>query len=192
VTTLEIRDIPKGLRIHITEPRRIGRILLEVVFGTAFCTILYRSSSNPRLYTLFFFMIVLVVITRDLISLFRGTNVQLTVNNFALISTGHAPDGYKPSNISRADIYSLEFQQARGGDDLQPSGLYVEYRGGLFGTSTTCVLPHLDKIQTKEVIQAILHRFPDTTTLPPTRPNDSDLISLNLTQPSPPPPSSST
>jgi hypothetical protein len=122
----------------------------------------------------------------------RGTDVHLTVTNLDLISTGHAPDGYHPSTISRADIYNLTFSEGNGGENSQPSSLYVEYRGGLFVNANTCVLPHLDTNQTEQVIQAILHRFPDTTTLPPTRPNDPGLISLNLTQPSPSPPSSST
>ena len=119
---------------------------------------------------------------RELISNLRGTKVELKVKNLDFISIGHSPGGCKPSTISRAEIYGLEYRKASGGGDLPdlPEGLYVEHHGGGPWNPNTCVLPHIDKSQAEHAINAILRRFPDTGTLPPSGPFEPYLTSLNL------------
>jgi len=152
-----------------------------LAFASVFGHLFYRSSDSATMRIVFGAFSAFVVI-RDVIGHLRGTEVTLKVTNLDLISTGHAPDGYGPSSIPRASIYNLEFHEAiEGGEDApQPSGLYVEHQGFL-RDPVTCVLPHIDKMQTHQVIEAILRRFPDTESLaPPKKGNDYDLISLNL------------
>jgi hypothetical protein len=124
-------------------------------------------------------------VLKDIISAVRGTDVELLVTNLDLKSTGHAPDGYTPCTVSRADIYNLEFREAIGGGDVSdsPRGLYVEHRGCTPWNSNSCMLPNIDEPQTGEVIKAIYSRFPDTGNLPPTGPLEPYLTSLNLDTP---------
>jgi hypothetical protein len=110
--------------------------------------------------------------------LVRGTDVELHITNLDFISTGHAPACYKSSSIPRADIYNLKFGEAMSGDFEQPSGLYVEHHGILLNP-TTCVLPHIDKAQTEQAMEAIYRRFPDTAHSANSEPY---LTSLNLNQ----------
>jgi hypothetical protein len=181
--TLTMREIPDGLSIHITEPRRPWRILLTLAVGVAFAVMFHYAKGDSYLVRIFFFGIAAVSIVREIISLSRGTEVELRITNLEFISTGHAPSGYNSSSIPRADIYWMEFRKAIGGGDdrEQPSGLYVEHHG-ILRNPTTCVLPHIDKAQTEQVIEAIYRRFPDTSTLAPSTNTDPYLISLNLNQ----------
>jgi hypothetical protein len=180
---LTIREIPDGLSIHVTEPRRLWRILLTLAAGVAVAVMFYYAKGNSYLMRLFVLGFVAVSLIRGIISLARGTDVELSITNLELISTGHAPSGYNSSSIPRADIYSMEFRQATGGSDeaAQPSGLFVEHHG-LLRNPTTCVLPHIDEAQTDQVLEAIYRRFPDTSTLAPSANTDPYLISLNLNQ----------
>lgn len=179
--TLDIRETPKGLTFHVHQGRRLGSILLILICASGFGYLLYRSSDTTMMRILFGALTAFFVI-RDVIGHFRGTDVTLEISNLDLISTGHAPDGYSPSSIPRASIYNLEFHRAiEGGDDApQPSGLYVEHQGVLHDP-VTCVLPHLDEAQTRQAIETILRRYPDTESLaPPKSAYASDLITLNL------------
>ena len=181
--TLDIRETPKGLTFHVSEGRRLLRILLMLVFASVFGYMLYRSNDST-IMRIGFGSFAAITIIRDIIGHIRGTDVTLKVNNLDLISTGHAPDGYGPCSVPRASIYNLEFHEAiEGGEDApQPSGLYVEHHGVLHDP-VTCVLPHIDNTQTHQVIEAILRRFPDTENLaPPKKNQDSDLITLNLSK----------
>jgi hypothetical protein len=181
--TLTIREIPNGLSICVTEPRRPWRILLNLAVGIGMVVFFYYAKFDSYLLRLFFFGLFAVSLVREIISLLRGTEVELRITNLDFISTGHAPSGYSSSSVPRADIYWMEFREARGGGDEaeQPCGLYVEHHGVL-RNPTTCVLPHIDKAQTDEVIEAIYRRFPDTSTLAPSANADPYLISLNLNQ----------
>lgn len=128
-----------------------------------------------------------MVIVGGVISALRGTAVELHVTNLDFVSSGHAPEDYQPSTIARADIYNLEYRDASGGGDFPelPEGLYVEHLGAGLGlwNKSTCVLPHLDKVQTEQVIEAIYRRFPDTGKLPPTGTFEPYLTSRNLNAP---------
>jgi len=181
--TLEIRDTSHRLGIYARGPRNYGRLLLTLAVGAvATYFFLHGASSIPFQVFVVLFSFGMV---KEVIACLRGTSVQLRVGNLDLISTGHAPGGYTPSTISRADIFTLEFRKAAGGDETPelPQGLYVEYRGGGPWQSARCVLPHIDKSQTDQTIEAVYKRFPDTGTLASTGPYESDLISLNLNQP---------
>jgi hypothetical protein len=138
----------------------------------------YFAKFESRLVQLFLLGIVAVAVTKDIISLLRGTDVELHITNLDFISTGRAPAGYKSSSIPRLDIYHLKFEQAMSGDHEQPSGLYVEHHGVLLNP-TTCVLPHIDEAHTEQVIEAIYLRFPDTAH---TANSEPYLTSLNLNQ----------
>lgn len=180
--TLQIRESPKGLTIHVSESRRIGRLVLILLFGGVASYFFLHAASSSRLLQIFVGGLFILSLSRETISTLRGTDVEFNVGNLDFISAGHAPEGYKPSTISRADIYGLEFRKASGGGDLPdlPQGLYIEHHGGGRWNSETCVLPHIDKAQTGQVIEAIYSRFPDTGTLAPTGPFEPYLTSLNL------------
>jgi hypothetical protein len=179
--TLEIQELPEGLSIHVTEPRRTGRIVLTITVGALATAFFVYAASPSKLYQLFVGLLCAIALIRDLIKNWRGTKVELRLTNLDFISRGRAPDGYGASSIPRAAIYNLEFRKASGGgeDAEYPSGLYIEHHGVLHNPST-CVLPHIDNTQTDQVIEAIMRRFPDTGTLPPTGPFEPYLTSLNL------------
>ena len=112
--------------------------------------------------------------------------MQLHVTNLDFVSTGHSPSDYRPSTISRADVYSLAFRKANpGGGEFPdlPQGLYLEHKSSTPWKTTTCVLPHANEAQTEEVIKAILDVFPDTGALPQTSNDKPFLTLLNLNQP---------
>jgi hypothetical protein len=183
LATLTIREIPDGLSIRVVEPRRPWRILLNLAVGIGMVVFFYYAKFDSYLLRLFIFGLFAVSLVREIISLLRGTEVELRITNLDFISTGHAPSGYNSSSVPRADIYWMEFRKASGGGDEaeRPSGLYVEHHGVLLNP-TTCVLPHIDKAQTEQVIEAIYRRFPDTSTFAPSANTDPYLISLNLNQ----------
>lgn len=131
--------------------------------------------------------IILVLSGRDVISKWRGADVELCVTNLDLISTGNSPSGYRPSTIPRAEIYDLQYREAQlGGGEFPdlPEGLYVEYDQGMPWDASACVLPHVGRIQTEEIIQKIMDRFPDIGKLASRPSKPSPLISLNLNSPS--------
>jgi hypothetical protein len=176
--TLTVREVPDGLSIRVIEPRRPWHILLYLAGGIGSAMLFYYAKFGSRLLQLFLLGLVAVSLIKDIISLLRGTNVELHIANLDFISTGRAPSGYKSSSIPRAYIYNLKFGEAMSGDYEQPSGLYVEHHGILLNP-TTCVLPHIDEAQTEQVIEAIYRRFPDTAHSANSEPY---LTSLNLNQ----------
>jgi hypothetical protein len=176
--TLTIREVPDGLSIRVTEPRRLRDTLLYLIGGIGMAVFFYYAKFESRLLQLFLLGIVAVLLIKDIVSLLRGTDVELRATNLDFISAGRAPSGYKSSSIPRADVYNLKFDQAMSGDHEQPSGLYVEHHG-ILRNPTTCVLPHIDEAQTQQVIEAIYRRFPDTAHSANSEPY---LTSLNLTQ----------
>jgi hypothetical protein len=177
--TLTIREVTDGLAIRVTELRRQWHVLLSIVGGGAGVTVFfYFAKFESRLVQLFLLGIITVSVIKNIISLVRGTDVELHITNLDFISTGRAPAGYKSSSIPRADIYNLKFDRAMSGDHEQPSGLYVEHHGVLLNP-TTCVLPDVDEAQTEQVMEAIYRRFPDTAHSANSEPY---LTSLNLNQ----------
>ena len=62
-------------------------------------------------------------------------------------------------------------------------GLYVEYNQGTPWDASACVLPHVGRKQTEEIIQKIMYRFPDTGKLASRPSEPSQLISLHLNSP---------
>ena len=184
---LEIREFPERLSIRVTAPRRVGRVFFAVLMGgVAACFFVYFAKGS-RLFQMFVGGFCALYILYEVVSELRGTQVELRVDNLDFSSLGHAPSGYNPSIIPRADIDRLEYRKASGGGEepVLPEGLYVEHPGG-FWNSATCVLPHLNQTQTEQVIEAIYRRFPDTGTLAPGDRDKSHLIALNLSQPNAP------
>jgi hypothetical protein len=175
--------MPDGLSIHVTEPRQWWRILLNLAVGIGIVIFFYFAKFDSYLLRIFLSGLFAASLVREILSLLRGTDVQLRITNLDFISTGRAPDSYGSSSVPRADIYFLEFRKASGGgeDPHHASGLYVGHRG-ILRNSATCVLPHTDEAQTEQVIEAILRRFPDTSTLAPRPTEEPYLISLNLNQ----------
>jgi hypothetical protein len=177
--TLDIREVPTGLILRVTESRNIAKALIGPVLSGLVCGLLiYYTEISTR--TLILVLLILSFsIAKEAIDILRGTNVTLEVTNLNLISRGHAPDGYDSSLIPRDTIFGLKFQTALNGDIVRPTGLYVEHHGD-HNQPETCVLPHIDKTQTKQAIDAIMRRFPDTCTLPPTGVFETYLTSLHL------------
>lgn len=178
--TLDIQESSNELIFHVYEKTKVWRILVSFAGAAIFGYFLYKGHDAPLTRIIVGGFLVFVT-AKDIISQLRGANVTLEVTNSYLISSGHAPDGYEPSSIPRASIYGLQFQEARNNDNhINPSGLHVDHEGIREGYEV-CVLPHIDKEQTKRVIDAILNRFPDTESIAQPRPgHPSDLISLNL------------
>jgi hypothetical protein len=179
---LDIREVSDGLLIRVVEPRNIKRIILTIVVGiiSTLFFLLATGGSRPLLFLLGAFLIFSLI--KDLIQAIRGTDVQLHITNLDFVSTGRAPDGYRTSSIPRASIYNLFYKEASGGEDVRPSGLYIEHQG-ILTNPETCVLPHIDKAQTSQAIEAILHRFPDTESLAPVYARNSPITTLNLNRP---------
>jgi len=182
--SLAIRDYPTGISVRVKESRRTWSALATLVAGSVFLYFVFHSKDEPQAYLLVVGGLCVVVIVKDIVSFLRGTGVELRVTNLEFVSYGHAPEDYTPSTIARADIYNLEFREASGGPDgpQLPKGLYVGHHcvGPGPGTTSTCVLPHIDKDQAERAIEAIYRRFPDTGKLPVTGTFEPYLISLNL------------
>jgi hypothetical protein len=178
---LDIREVSNGLKIRVIDPPHIRRIVLTIIVGiiSTLFFFLATEGSRPLLFLLGAFIILTLI--KDLIHAIRGTDIQLQVTNLDLISTGRASDSYRTSSIPRASIYRL-FYKDEGGSNDGPSGLYVEHQG-ILTNPETCVLPHIDKAQTSQAIEAILHRFPDTEMLAPVCARNSPITTLNLNHP---------
>lgn len=183
--TLEIRELSNELSVRITEPRSIGPILMNLSAGGVIALIVLHPLSGPTRIIVGGVLAVIVGII--VISASQGADVRLHVTNLDFVSTGHSPSDYRPSTISRADVYSLAFREANGGGgefpDL-PQGLYVEQNAVPWNTAT-CVLPHASRVQIDEVIESTLRIFPDTCTRLQTKDEKPYLTSLNLGQPAP-------
>ena len=180
---LEIAELSGALSFRVGESPRLWRIFFAVPFTAIAVYLIAHFTSSSRLLELFIIAVCVATSAKYLIADLRGTNVELRVTNLDLISTGRAPDGYSPASIPRASIYKLEYHEVRGGgeDEPHPSGLYVKHQGILFNP-TTCVLPHIDESQTRQVIEVILRHFPDTESLAPVSPHEPYLTALNLNQ----------
>jgi len=185
--SLETRDSPTGISVRVKESRRTWSALATLVAGGVFLYFVFHAKNEPQAYLFVVGGLCVVVIAKDIVSSLRGTAVELRVTNLDFVSYGHAPEDYTPSTIARADIYNLEFREASGGPDGPqfPKGLYVGHHrvGPGPGTTSTCVLPHIDKDQAERVIEAIYGRFPDTGKLLETGAFEPYLISLNLSSP---------
>ena len=160
---LKIREKPGELVVRVTEIRDIKSILMNVSAGGVVALLFFHAfSGSTRVVAV---GVTAVIIGMKIISAFGGADVELRVDNLDFVSTGHSPSDYQPSTIARADVSGLEFREANGGGaefpDL-PQGLYIEHNGPAPWSSATCVLPHANRVQTNEVIEAILRLFPDT------------------------------
>ena len=180
--TVNMRDLPDGLSIRVTEPKQSGRILVMIVTGIVAGYVLYRvpfSSSALRWLVGGTFVFGLVA---SVVATLRGCNVELRVTNLDLVSTGHAPEGYKASTMSRADVFRLEYRDAIKDLDAieRAQGVYAEHRGIGSWSASTCILPQVNRAQTEQIIEAIYQRFPDTGTLSSSAAQPTPLISLNL------------
>jgi len=162
----------------------MGRALAILVAGSVSLYLVFHSTGESRANLFFAGGLCIVVIVSSIVSALRGTAVELRITDLEFASFGHAPEDYRPSTIARADIYDLEFREASGGGDLPelPEGLYVGHHrvGPGPGTTSTCVLPNIDKAQTEQATEAIYRRFPNTGKLPSTGAFEPYLISLNL------------
>jgi hypothetical protein len=183
--TVDTRDLPEGLSIRVTEPKKSGRILLTIVTGIVACYFLYRIPLDPPMPRWLVEGVLAIGILASVIAALRGCNVELRVTNLDFVSTGRAPDGYKASTTPRADVFRLEYHDAIGGVDVpeQAQGLYAEHRGIGSWAASTCILPQVNRAQTEQIIEAIYRRFPDTGTLSSSDAQPTQLISLNLGKP---------
>jgi hypothetical protein len=184
-SALEIREGLDGFVVHVKQSRNPSHIWLSIT-ASVVALYFFWHTSEPRIVQVSVACVILLLFGKDVLSKWRGADVQLCVTNLDLISTGRSPTDYRPSTISRADIYELQYREAQhGGGEFPdlPEGLYVEYSQALPWASSACVLPHVGREQTEEIIRKIMARFPDTGTLAvrPTEP--SQLVSLNLSVP---------
>ena len=182
---LQIRDIEKGLMIRVREEGHFRWVLVNFAGAAVFLYIFLHLKSQSKLFFALVIEILAVSTIRSVFAELRGTGVELDISDDGFESKGHAPGGYLPCRILREDIYSLEFRNSCGGGDFPelPMGLYVIHYGGSRSDSAWCVLPHIDKTQTEEVIRAIRNRFLDIDDASRAGPFNHDLISLNLNSP---------
>jgi hypothetical protein len=163
---LKMNQLPRELVVRVTERRDIKSIVLIASVGAVFALFLLSAFSGPtRALAL---GVTARILGIEIVSAFRGADVELRVNNLDFVSSGHSPSDYHPSIISRADVVGLEFREANpGGADFPdlPQGLCIEH-GGAPWSSATCVLPHANRIQSNDVVDAILQLFPDTGAFP--------------------------
>ena len=177
--TLDIRDLSDRLILRVHESANLSRTILRFLVTALVAALFLYFGHASRFVQVVFGAFALLALAREASDRLRGTDVTLEVNHLDLISRGHAPYGYSPSSIPRASIYHLAFRKDKGDGDDNPSpmGLYATQRG-ILSNPATCLLPHIDEAQTRQAIQTILRRFPDTGSLaPPAKP---DLITLNL------------
>jgi hypothetical protein len=183
--SLEIREGLDGFVFHVKQSRNPNHIFLTTA-ASLVGLYLFWHIPQPRVTQVLVACIILLLFGRDVLSKWRGADVELFVTNLDLISTGRSPSDYRPSNISRADIYNLQYREAQHGGaefpDL-PEGLYVEYNQGMPWDASACVLPHVGRKQTEDIIQKIVGRFPDTGKLASRPSKPSQLTSLNLNVP---------
>jgi hypothetical protein len=182
---LEIREGLDGFVVHVKQSRNSSHILLAIAASVVALYFFWRTP-EPRIVQVLVACVILLLLGKDVLSKWRGADVELCVTNLDLISTGRSPSDYRPSTISRADIYDLQYREAQhGGGEFPdlPEGLYVEYSQGMPWDASACVLPHVGKEQTEEIIQKIMDRFPDTGTLAIRPSKSSQSISLNLNVP---------
>jgi hypothetical protein len=115
--TLEIRELPNGLSVRVTEPRHLGRILLLTAFGVGFLIMVVRGTDSIPI-RIFFGCFAAFTLVRSIISSMRGTNAELVATNLEFRTKGHSPrDGYKSATVSRADIEYMSFRKAVGGGE---------------------------------------------------------------------------
>jgi hypothetical protein len=182
---LEIREGLDGFVVHVKQSRNPSHILLSIA-ASVLAFYFFWHTPEPRIVHVFVACVILLLFGKDVLSKWRGADVELCVTNLDLISTGRSPSDYKPSTISRADIYELQYREAQhGGEEFPdlPEGLYVKYSQSLPWDASACVLPHVGREHTEEIIRKIMDRFPDTGTLAVRPPEPSQLISLNLNVP---------
>ena len=175
----EIQELPDEVIIRIAEPRQLKRVFLALFVGGITVYFFGRFMSGSRVLQITVVGLCAFSMIRELISSLRGTQVELRVNKLDFVSSGHAPGGYNPSAISRANISGIEFRVAvHGGGEIPdlPRGLYVEHSENGPWISAICVLPHIDKLQSEQIIEAIYRRFP-------TRERYGQLTDLNRLSP---------
>ncbi len=172
--TFNIEERASALLVSVTEPGKYGRVALIAGLGGVVGYFFIRAATSTALRVAVCLFLAFVLI-KDAISSLRGTAVQLQIRNLDLLSNGHAPGGYSPSTISRADIERFEYRSAGGGGDSAewPEGLYAEWKGFGPWPSSQCILPGVSQDQADAVIDAIYKRYPDTGTFSP-------IIGLNL------------
>jgi hypothetical protein len=112
--SLEIREGLDGCVVHVKQSRNPNHILLTTAVSLV-ALYLFWQIPQPRITQVFVGCIILVLSGRDVISKWRGADVELCVTNLDLISTGNSPSGYRPSTIPRADIYDLQYREAQPG-----------------------------------------------------------------------------
>lgn len=108
--SLRIREFSSGISVRVSESRRTGRALAILAAGSVFLYLVLHSTSNSQAYLYAVGGICVLVIVKDIVSVLRGTAVELRVTNLEFVSSGHAPEDYRPSMIARADIYNLEYR----------------------------------------------------------------------------------
>ena len=182
--TVDVRDLPDGLSIRVTEPKKSGRIGIMFLEGIAAAFVLYFVPMSPPALRWFVGGAFVIAFLASIVVGLRGCDVGLRVTNLDLISTGHAPEGYRASTTPRADVFRFEYRDAAGGGEgpEQPQGLYVEHRSVGTWAASICILPQVNPAQTEQIIEAIYRRFPDTGMLSPSAAQSSSLVTLNLSK----------
>jgi hypothetical protein len=181
---LEKREEPDRLVFQVKQARRLGNLLWTIVALIAFY--LFWRVLPSRTERVPVACVILLLLARQIFVTWRGTHVELHVTNLDLVSKGRSPGGYRSITISRADIYDLEYRAAQpGGGEVEdlPEGLYAVYKQLMPWDASHCMLPEVGRRQAEEIIQEIMHRFPDTGALASRPSTPSELTSLNLNMP---------
>jgi len=181
-TDLSIQTNGAGMLIRVEAPMDLLRIVLTLAGGGLFLYFASRSSEFGGWISLAVVAILGLAVMKEVYAGLRGTDVELAIENLNFSTSGHAPGGYIPGYVAREDLISLAFREREGGgeDEERPRGLYADYSSDSPNETRLCLLPHINKEQSEEVIQAIRQRFPEVEKLTSGRFPKGGLISLNL------------
>jgi hypothetical protein len=180
----ERREQRDGVVFRVNQTLRL-RDLLWTVVALVVAFLFCRAISSRTEQVAVAFIAFCLLIT-NVYKMWRGTNVELRVNNLDLISKGRSPSGYRSISIARADIYSLEYRAAQpGGGEVEdlPQGLYAVHKQLLPWDASDCILPEVGSERTEEIIRKVMERYPDTGALTDRPSEPSKLIALNLQNP---------
>ena len=120
----EIHEEDKTITVVSKRPKRSGEAVLWITLTVAFFWIARRQIHSPA-----FVIVTIFAIGSQVVNLFRGGEVKLTMTNFEFTCDGYFGNGYNPDrSISRADIIRFDYRDHEvGGPESsnQPSGLYA-------------------------------------------------------------------
>ena len=143
VSRIEIVEQRDGLLVRVTPIRRKGHLAIGLLVTSIFGGLFARQDRWWVLLLTAGFGVIWVV---SWLSSRRPSEIRINEDYLAA-------DGKKPVRLAWAEIHSLQYG---GGGEDEPSGFYAR----ISRWKSVCVMAHLNREQTGEIIAAIHRRFP--------------------------------